>query len=422
MLDTADRIRNRLSKPKTGPGMLTRQPQRMSGSNSIKALFLVSGAYGHMDFGGLGFLRLSQKLEAEGHSCVWISCGDQVTRLRAHGCQVEEERLLNQLSLMQMRQIEVLEKNHALREDIIAALGRVRQRMAQHRPDVVFIDRLLVGAGLAAAQLDLPYAAMGTPGGYWRFFPAPAQGRVDIHPDPEPIQEYRDLGERLKEELGWQKGGLDSGWLRSPHLNAQFLPARFYEHINDPASISIYNHATPAPAPEVRRIGVSFGNQGRKENLVRLTEALIAETPQGQGVSLFLGNDRDLYAHFQALSQGKHVDLHRWTDFNAVMPGLSSFLFLGGVGTIWHCLQNTVPMIVAPGYIGDQLENARRVAALGLGVHMAEDRSVEEITAIVQGVATDTEMRKRLSQARDPSAFSHTMDSVLEKIGGLAGG
>jgi UDP:flavonoid glycosyltransferase YjiC (YdhE family) len=135
----------------------------MSGSNSIKALFLVSGAYGHMDFGGLGFLRLSQKLEAEGHSCVWISCGDQVTRLRVHGCQVEEERLLNQLSLMQMRQIEVLEKNHALREDIIAALGRVRQRMAQHRPDVVFIDRLLVGAGLAAAQLDLPYAAIGKP-------------------------------------------------------------------------------------------------------------------------------------------------------------------------------------------------------------------------------------------------------------------
>lgn len=393
----------------------------MSGSSSIKVLFLVSSAYGHMDFGGLGFLRLSQKLEVEGHSCIWITCGDQVARLRGHGCQVEEESLLNQLSLMQMRQIEDLEKNPALHQGRIDGLRRVRQRMAQHRPDVIFIDRLLVGAGLAAAQLDLPYAAMGTPGGYWRFFLSPAQGRVNIHPSPEPIQEYRDLGERLKEELGWQKGGLNSGWLRSPYLNAQFLPARFYEHINDPASISIYNHTTPAPALEVRRIGVSFGNQGRKENLMRQTEALIADIPQGQGVSLFLGNDRDLYAHFQSLSQGKDVDLHRWTDFNAVMPGLSSFLFLGGVGTIWHCLQNAVPMIVAPGFIGDQLENARRIAALGLGVHMAEDRPVEEIKAIVQSVATDAEMRKRLAQARDPSSFSHTMDSVFEQICDLAG-
>ena len=99
----------------------------MSGSSSIKVLFLVSSAYGHMDFGGLGFLRLSQKLEVEGHSCIWITCGDQVARLRGHGCQVEEESLLNQLSLMQMRQIEDLEKNPALHDGRIDGLRRVRQ-------------------------------------------------------------------------------------------------------------------------------------------------------------------------------------------------------------------------------------------------------------------------------------------------------
>jgi len=52
---------------------------------------------------------------------------------------------------------------------------------------------------------------------------------------------------------------------------------------------------------------------------------------------------------------------------------------------------------------------------------MAEDRPVEEITAIVQSVATDAEMRERLAQARDPSSFSHTMDSVFEQICDLAG-
>jgi hypothetical protein len=373
-----------------------------------------------MDFGGLGFLRLSQTLEAHGHRCTWITFGDQVARLSSHGCDVEEEPGLRRLALMPMRHVEDIAQNPAMHADRVAGLSRVLTRIAQHRPDIVLIDRLLVGAGLAAAQLDLPYVAMGTPGGYWRFFIDPAQERVNIHPCPAPVQKYRDLGERLKDELGWQKGGLDSGWLRSPHLNAHFLPTRFYEHVDDPASVSIHTHTTPAAAPEVRRIGVSFGNQGRREHLSRLTEALIANMPEGQGASLFMGNHPDLQMHFQSISRGKDVDLHRWIDFNSVMPGLSSFLFLGGVGTIWHCLQNGVPMIAAPGFIGDQLENARRIADMGFGAHIAEDQPVEEITAIVQSVTTDAEIRKRLAQAREPSSFSHTMDSFLEHICDLA--
>lgn len=369
-----------------------------------------------MDFGGLGFLRLSQTIEARGHSCVWITYGDQVARLRGHGCHVEEERGLIRLPLMPMPHIEDIAKNPAMHTDRIAGLKLVLNRLAQHRPDIVFIDRLLVGAGLAAAQLDLPYAAMGTPGGYWRFYPDPAKGRVDIHPLQEPVQGYCDLGERLKDELGWQKGGLDSGWLRSPYLNAQFLPARFYEHIGDTASVSIYNHTAPMPTPEVRRIGVSFGNQGHREHLLRLTEALIENKPEGSGISLFLGNHSDLHLHFQSIRRGKDIELHRWIDFNTVMPGLSSFLFLGGVGTIWHCLQNSVPMIAAPGFIGDQLENARRIADLGFGTHIVEDQPVEDIAAIVQGVTMNAEIRKRLVHAREQSSFSHTMDSFFEHL------
>jgi hypothetical protein len=369
-----------------------------------------------MDFGGLGFLRLSQKIEAAGHSSVWITYGDQVARLRGHGCDVEQAGDLNRLRLMPMPHIDDIAKNPAGHDGRVASLRRVMERIAQHRPDMVFIDRLLVGAGLAVAQLDLPYAAMGTPGGYWRFFPDPAQGHLNIHPWPEPVQEYHNLGERLKDELGWQKGGLDSGWLRSPYLNVQFLPTRFYAHVNDPASISIHNHTAPALAPSVRRIGVSFGNQGCTEHLLRLTEALIANIPEGNGVSLFLGNHPDLHAHFHSVSRGKDVELHQWIEFNTVMPGLSSFLFLGGVGTIWHCLQNGVPMIVAPGFIGDQLENARRIAALGLGAHMAEDQPCEDIAAIVQRVTMDADIRNRLAEAREPASFSHTMDSFFELI------
>ncbi|WP_375553480.1 glycosyltransferase [Roseovarius mucosus] len=130
----------------------------------------------------------------------------------------------------------------------------------------------------------------------------------------------------------------------------------------------------------------------------------------------FLGNHPDLHAHFHSVSRGKDVELHQWIEFNTVMPGLSSFLFLGGVGTIWHCLQNGVPMIVAPGFIGDQLENARRIAALGLGAHMAEDQPCEDIAAIAQRVTMDADIRNRLAEAREPASFSHTMDSFFELI------
>lgn len=381
-------------------------------------LFVASRQIGHMDFGGLGFVRLDAAFRAQGHETSWLSIGEQVNRLRNQGCIATDVPEVAQLTLLPIEHPADIATYPAHQENRIAALGRFLERVKELRPDLMIIDRLLVGAGLVADQLEIPYVAVGTPGGHWRFEVNHERGQVDIHPAPGPIESYRAYGDVLKRDLGWTRGELASGWLRSPYCNLHFMGRSFYGHVAETRTANILHHK-PAAAPGTR-IGISFGNQGNQERLHQLTEGVIQGLPAGVGINLFVGQDEALRAHFSRLSDGRDVKVHQWVDFSLAMPDLACLVFLGGVGSIWHCMDQGIPAITVPGHIGDQLENARRVAATGIGLHIDADLPAEELPAILERTVKERPLGHAISDFKAKTNYSDTMESFVERASRLA--
>ena len=386
----------------------------------MKVLFVASGRFGHMDFGGLGFVRLDEAFRAQGHETAWVSFGDQVARLQSRGCRAESLPGLAQLALMPITCPEEITTFQAHHDRRIRSMAHFRALLEAQRPDLLIIDRILVCAGLAADQLAIPYVAIGTPGGHWRFDVNRDMGRVCAHPHSGPVDAYRRYGEVLKQELGWRAGELGSGWLRSPYCNLHFLGQSFYAHIAEPRSANIFLHA-PDKAPSTgNRIGISFGNQGSTDRLKQLVETVIADGSAGAGLSIMTGSNTALHSHFTEISRGRDVKLHQWVEFSDLMPELSCLVFLGGVGSIWHCVEHGIAMVAVPGDVGDQLENARRVAATGIGLHVAQDQQADTFAAVLRDTLATRPFDAALSHFRSPGNYSDTMESFVAKAARLA--
>lgn len=384
----------------------------------VKVLFVASGQVGHIDFGGGGFVHLDKAFRDQGHETSWFSFGDQVTRLRELGCSAADLPDIARINLLPITRPEEVAVFSTLHERRITALRRFLTQVKAHRPDLMVIDRLLVGAGLAADQLEIPYVAVGTPGGHWRFDVDKDLGHVNVHPAPGPVESYQAYGEVLKRDVSWSQGELDSGWLRSPYCNLHFMGASFYGHIDDSGSANIFNHKERA-APGTR-IGFSFGNQGNTGRLKQLAEHVITETSAGAGISIFAGANEELRAHFAQLSHTRDVRVYPWIDFATVIPELACLAFLGGVGSIWHCIERGIPMVAAPGHIGDQLENARRISATGIGLHLAETSPAAALPAMLQQIIIERPYDRGLAEFRAQENYSDTMESFAERAARLA--
>ncbi len=371
-----------------------------------------------MDFGGLGFVRLSQALSGRGHSVRWWSFGPQVERLNAHNCPAEDHPDMAHFALLPIDSADKIHHYPKVYDNRINALRHFLARLQAFKPDLIFVDRLLVGAALAIEQTEIPYFAVGTPGGHWRFADRVEPKRINIHPQNTAVEPYREYGGALKRTLSWSNGDITSAWVRSPLGNLHFMSRDFYPPTGSDQSISLFHHRPPAPPYSGNRLGVSFGNQGSSQGLKDLTTALIQNGPRDLGIDVFAGNDTDTRRHFQSLSETADLRVFGWTRFAGRMPDLSGLMFLGGVGSIWHCLNHAIPMVVAPGYIGDQLHNAQRVAALGLGLHLRDCdlTDPDQLRAIGQLAQSDS-LRDKIASFVHPDSFDETMASFCDKVG-----
>jgi len=387
----------------------------------MKIACVASDGAGHIDFGGLGYVRLAKHMESLGHQVVWRTYGSQVERLRSAGCDVANLPCISGLILRPFfptAQIDAFEDAHKQRLEKIRQFAAAMQKL---KPDLIVFDRLIAYGGLAAKHLNVPYIAVGTPGGYWHFQETTAPKSVNIQPAPEPVLAYGDYGRLLKSELGWTGGDVSSGWLNSPHLNIHFMPRQFYGEA-DPGRCANINHFTDySEKAGPPRIGVSFGNQGDRSQLLKILDTVKRRGPVPASIDVFTGRDGPLHRQLTGKFAGDNIAIHEWADFHQYFSKLHCLIFLGGIGTIWHCLNHTVPMIIVPGFVGDQAENANRVRALGIGKILAPgEAAVNNIFDMAAEIISDTRMRERIIELRSPANFSHSMETVGEKIEQLA--
>ena len=119
-----------------------------------------------------------------------------------------------------------------------------------------------------------------------------------------------------------------------------------------------------------------------------------------------------------------HVE--RWWPQGQVMPLAAASVGHGGFGTTMMALAAGVPQVVIPLFASDQALNARRVAAIGAGIHLPSGpASVKEIPAALRRALTDPAFGAGAQRAAaDMAALADLTESVpiLEELAGARTG
>jgi MGT family glycosyltransferase len=132
---------------------------------------------------------------------------------------------------------------------------------------------------------------------------------------------------------------------------------------------------------------------------------------------LTIGRDRDP-AEFGALPENVHVE--RYIPQSLVLSACDLVLSHCGSGTMYAALDRGLPMVNVP--IGmDQLENAARCTALGLGVTVeASALGVDGIRAAVREVLADSAYRERAQRMQRDMHALPGPDEVVALLERLA--
>jgi glycosyltransferase len=114
----------------------------------------------------------------------------------------------------------------------------------------------------------------------------------------------------------------------------------------------------------------------------------------------------------RAVPANAHVE--RWWPQADVMPQAAAMVGHGGFGTTMMALAAGVPQIVVPLFAFDQSVNARRVAAIGAGIHVSGGpSSATEIASALLRLLTDPAYRTGAQAvATDMAALPDVADSV----------
>ncbi|MGO9583877.1 MAG: glycosyltransferase [Acidimicrobiales bacterium] len=89
-----------------------------------------------------------------------------------------------------------------------------------------------------------------------------------------------------------------------------------------------------------------------------------------------------------------NAKIRNWVPHMAVLSRTSAVITHAGLSTVMSALANGVPLVCMP--MGrDQLWNADRVAALGVGCHISAESSVDAIRAAVTDVLEDSNFRHK---------------------------
>ncbi len=377
----------------------------------MKVLCVVSSGTGHLDFGGMGFVGLAKKLVARGHDVTWISCQQQVNRLRAFDFNVEQQPVIDALNLNYFIPVNAIAQHGDKYQWLLQQIQYFHTLIASRKPNLILFDRLLTYAALAADELCVPYASVGTPGGHW------FRHETGTLPSESPVLDYSHLGDAIKNDLGWKRGALNSFWINSPLLNICFLGRDFYSVQPGTPSAQVYHFADKSIRTSGTRFGISFGNEGTEAILKLFMECMLQHDEVQDPLDIFLGNKDHLMREMVPRYQSERVKFHGWVDFSEHFPKLKCLAFFGGIGTIWHCIDNFLPMLVVPGLIGDQIYNGRLVVECGLGECFDVSRNTcESLRPILARISDANNYQKKIAALRSIDNYSDTMDTICEKL------
>ena len=381
----------------------------------LNILCLISPFPSHLDFGGMGFLKLARNLSQKGHSLTCIAPPIHKSALTNSGLETYIDEDLGSLALLPHCVDRTDAQRITLYQKLLQTLGRLGQFIERHRIDVLLCDRVLFFAKLLTGRYYTPVISVGTPGGNWHL---EGKHMALANRNPHP---FTRLGDRVAGELGWPACNNNSVWINSEFGNITFMNNNFYDAALFELSklISVHHFSdSPASRHRQKRLGFSFGNSGPVEILIEALSCFTGVDNPEFELDVFIGHRTKLKNTLEARF-GSKINVHGWVNFDDVFPQLSGMVFFGGVGTIWYCIEHEVPMLAVP-VGGDQAVNANSVKKLQLGEYLDfENMNRAGIEATIARFLREEHYSENIRRYKSPENFTDTMDSVGERLAAL---
>ncbi|MCF6262712.1 MAG: hypothetical protein L3J24_03900 [Xanthomonadales bacterium] len=378
----------------------------------MKVLCIVSEFSGHIDFGGMGFLRLAEAMKNQGHEIIWAAPPVHLSTLVKCGFNKYSFTETAALHIRPFFTTQLLSKHS---KEFITRIELIKKLYIEIKlisPDIILLDRVLQIGFLISEQLQIPSVSVGSPGGYW------SKSKAGVSMVATPIQDYVEVGEQIKDKLNWNKGRLTSLWGYSAYLNICFLGKSFYDCNQVANSAYVYHFDNRAEDTERHSFGISYGNSGPPEKMMQTLHCLMQIRQLFSSVEIFTGAQEQIY---EALKRqlGNSANLHAWVKFSDYFYNMKGLAFFGGVGTVWECINYNVPMFVVPTIVGDQARNANAIERLGLGRCIDATNNKDEIVEIIQKTLCAGTYLGNIKEFKKRENYTDTMDTTVDKIAGL---
>ena len=292
----------------------------------------------------------------------------------------------------------------------------VSSELRREPADIVVADFVLLGALLAAEAARIPHVAL-----MHTVYPWPAAGVPPFGPGylPKagPLGFWRDVIGRAVVRRLWVRNGLPSlNEARSMvGLSALHSPIQQYEAATRVLVLAsaAFDWVSPHLPANVRHVGTPEDNAnptqpgcgGLTDGGRPLVVVALSTLDQGQAATLknILVALSDLPVRalvtlgpaleLEQFKASANVRIERFVPHDMVLPHAAALVTQCGIGTLTKALRHGVPMVCLP-LVGDQYDNAARVAARKAGVRLRADAGSDCIRTAIMRVIKDTHFKQ----------------------------
>ena len=294
-----------------------------------------------------------------------------------------------------------------LLSEAAATMRQIFDRVRDLRPDVILYDPMCVAGRLIAQALAVPaatlhatYAANDLVSVWQAKHLAPPADAI--------VAEYAQLAAHLSSTYGIPAPTMQSIKTHSEPLNIVFVPRAFhpesasfdqrYQFVGPGFSTRpTSGRWVPSQTKPERRLFVSMGTvfNAWPEFFQMATEAF---GRSDWDVQMAIGS-RVSRSSLGVLPENVHAATY--LPQLDIFPHAAAAIMHGGMGTTMEALSHGVPLVIIP-QMPEQAMTARRVAELGLGLHLARDEvTPRSLSQAVQKVTTDPTIQANVARMRE---------------------
>lgn len=330
--------------------------------------FISRAQPGHLDFGGMSYIRTAVELKNRENEVQWILSRNQ--RYDNDALIVRTKNIVKDYGLNAQEFVGLHTTASQKSQILLGYAQNFARYLKSSQYDCVIVDRLCVVAAFSAHLAGLPWATVGTDGREWTKKKFRSMVNSGVFPGSWESSPLRTIGQIVSKNA-FSKPSDRTFWATSPFLNISFFPKSYYQETRN-LKHPKYSHfvgcgQTPESQTEQRYLLVTFGNSFHptvRRKLIKILQSSIRELSIEV---LFLAGNVDVASALrQTFRHDSNVEIREWMPYDSAYRRAIGVVGHGGTSHIWYGLREGKPILAIP-FIADQFYGALQLERLNIG-------------------------------------------------------